>query len=83
MDRERWQVAERIFERALEQDAGSREDFLLEACDGNPGLCAEVEELLKHHESAKALGVSTATVHRDLRLAKAWMHREMGGAGPR
>jgi len=35
---------------------------------------------LNYEETAAALGVSEATVDRDLRLAKAWLHREMGGA---
>ena len=131
MDRERWQAAERIFERALEEDAVTRDAFLTEACDGDPALRSEVEELLRHHESAEASGfleeparltealdgpaapedpfvgkelgpyrvqslhyfgglnydeiaealeISAATVHRDLRLARAWLHRELSGA---
>lgn len=34
---------------------------------------------LSYDETAAALGVSPATVDRELRLAKAWLHREMGG----
>jgi RNA polymerase sigma-70 factor, ECF subfamily len=33
---------------------------------------------LNHDEAADALGVSRATVDRDLRLAKAWLRRELG-----
>ncbi len=37
---------------------------------------------LKGEEIAEALGIGTATVTRELRLAEAWLHREMtGGAG--
>lgn len=32
---------------------------------------------LTYDESAEALGISAATVHRDLRLAKAWLNREL------
>jgi DNA-directed RNA polymerase specialized sigma24 family protein len=28
-------------------------------------------------ETASALGLSAATVHRELRMAKAWLHREL------
>ena len=34
---------------------------------------------LTYDEAAEVLGVSTATVKRDLRLARAWLRREMGG----
>ena len=34
---------------------------------------------LSVEETAEALGVSVETVHRDFRLAKAWLVREMGG----
>ena len=33
---------------------------------------------LTYEETAHALGVSPATVDRDLRLAKAWLARELG-----
>jgi len=36
---------------------------------------------LTHDEAAEALGVSRATIDRDLRLAKAWLRRELGLAG--
>ncbi|MBD3162024.1 MAG: sigma-70 family RNA polymerase sigma factor [Candidatus Eisenbacteria bacterium] len=32
---------------------------------------------LSYEETAKVLDVSTATVHRDLRLARAWLHRAL------
>jgi RNA polymerase sigma factor (TIGR02999 family) len=34
---------------------------------------------LSYDEMAEALGISPATVHRELRLAKAWLHRELKG----
>ncbi len=35
---------------------------------------------LNYDEIAEALEISAATVHRDLRLARAWLHRELSGA---
>lgn len=32
---------------------------------------------LSYDEIARALGISSATVHRDLRMAKAWLYREL------
>ncbi|HKE28613.1 MAG TPA: ECF-type sigma factor [Bryobacteraceae bacterium] len=32
---------------------------------------------LTYQEAAAALGISEATLHRDLRMAKAWVHRDM------
>ncbi len=32
---------------------------------------------MNYDETAEALSISPATVHRELRLAKAWLHREM------
>ena len=34
-------------------------------------------------EMAEATGISEATVHRELRLARAWLQREMAGGDPR
>lgn len=44
---------------------------------------SEVIELLffgglTYDEAAAALNISPATVHRELRMAKAWLHRELG-----
>jgi len=36
---------------------------------------------LSYDETAAVLGVSPATVHRDLRLARAWLFRELQSAG--
>ncbi len=35
---------------------------------------------LTYEETAEAMGMSPATVHRELRLAKAWLYRELGGS---
>ncbi len=35
---------------------------------------------LNYDETAKALGISPATVHRELRMAKAWLHRALDGS---
>lgn len=32
---------------------------------------------LTYDEAAAALGISAATVHRELRMAKAWLHRDL------
>lgn len=36
---------------------------------------------LTYEDTASALGISPATVHRDLRMAKAWLHRDLAGVG--
>jgi len=36
---------------------------------------------LNYEETAEVLGISAATVDRELRLAKAWLHRSMSGTG--
>ena len=46
---------------------------------------SEVVELLffgglTYDETAAVLGISTATVHRELKMAKAWLQRELAGA---
>lgn len=33
---------------------------------------------MTYEEAAAVLGISPATVHRELRMAKAWLHRELG-----
>jgi RNA polymerase sigma-70 factor (ECF subfamily) len=45
---------------------------------------SEIVELLffgglTYDETAAALGISTATVHRELTMAKAWLYRELAG----
>ncbi len=38
---------------------------------------------LTYDETAAALSISPATVHRELRMAKAWLHRELAHSGER
>jgi RNA polymerase sigma factor (TIGR02999 family) len=38
---------------------------------------------LSYDEVAEALGISAATVHRELKLAKAWLHRDLHSQGKR
>jgi len=75
-------------------DLGQRADFdviaLDDALDGllqmEPRL-AQVIELhyfggMTYDQIAAASGTSPATVHRDIRLARAWLMNEIGGAQP-
>lgn len=52
----------------------------LAAMDGRKARAAELHYFggLSYDETALALGVSSATVHRELRVAKAWLYRELG-----
>jgi RNA polymerase sigma factor (TIGR02999 family) len=54
----------------------------LEAHDPRKGRAIELHYFggLGYEETAEVLGVSEATVHRDLRMAKAWLYHELGGA---
>lgn len=52
----------------------------LAAMDGRKARAAELHYFggLSYDETAQALGISAATVHRELRVAKAWLYRELG-----
>ena len=52
----------------------------LAAMDGRKARAAELHYFggLSYDETALALGISSATVHRELRVAKAWLYRELG-----
>jgi RNA polymerase sigma factor (TIGR02999 family) len=54
----------------------------LAAFDGRKARVIELRFFagLSVEETARALGVSVATVGREQRLAEAWLRREMGGA---
>jgi RNA polymerase sigma factor (sigma-70 family) len=61
-------------------------DEALTRLAGNDERAARVVELhyfggLTYDEIAEALGISAATVDRDLRFAKAWLYRELKGGG--
>lgn len=51
----------------------------LAAMDDRKARAAELHYFggLSYDETAQALGVSAATVHRELRVAKAWLYREL------
>src|SRR5688572_13856740 len=55
MTPERWQQVDKLLERALEQEADHRGDFLDAACQGDTALRQEVESLLSAHEQAGSL----------------------------
>ena len=50
-----WDRVEEIFAAALAHDAAARADYLESACDGDPGLRAEVEALLDAHLRANEM----------------------------
>ena len=52
----------------------------LTAMDSRKARAAELHYFggLSYDETAAALGISAATVHRELRVAKAWLYREIG-----
>ena len=49
MTPERFRQIRNLFEAALERDAAARSSFLVEACQGDEPLCAEVGRLLAAH----------------------------------
>ena len=51
MNRAQWQKVEAIFQAAIERSGGSRGAYLDEACAGDRELRAEVEALLREHDS--------------------------------
>jgi RNA polymerase sigma factor (TIGR02999 family) len=53
----------------------------LEAHDARKGKVVELLFFggLTYDETAVALGISEATVHRDLKMAKAWLYRDLSG----
>jgi RNA polymerase sigma factor (TIGR02999 family) len=57
----------------------------LEAFDERKAKVAELKLFggLENRETAEAMGISVATVERDWRMARAWLHRELGGSGAR
>jgi RNA polymerase sigma factor (TIGR02999 family) len=63
-------------------------DDALEALQQMEPRLAQVIELhyfggLTYDQIAAAVGLSAATVHRDIRLARAWLLNEIGGARPK
>jgi RNA polymerase sigma factor (TIGR02999 family) len=56
----------------------------LQAVDGDLARIAELRLFagLEHADAAEALGVSTRTIERAWKLARAWLQRELGGGNP-
>ena len=54
----------------------------LESLDARKGRIVELLFFggLTYDETAAALGISPATVHRELKMAKAWLHRDLAGS---
>lgn len=75
---------ESVFASAESQDAVVELDEALERLAEFDERAARVVELmffggLSYEETAQVVGVSRTTVFEDLKLAKAWLAREMGG----
>jgi RNA polymerase sigma factor (TIGR02999 family) len=71
---------------SIEVDVVALDDALESLLQLEPRL-AQVIELhyfggMTYDEIAAAVGASPATVHRDIRLARAWLLSEIGGAAP-
>lgn len=61
-------------------------DESLKRLEGHDARKAQVVELLffgglTYAEAAEALSISEATVHRELKMAKAWLYRDLAAAG--
>lgn len=50
MNPDRWEKIERLYHEALERDAGEREAFVRQACDGDEDLRREIVSLLDHDQ---------------------------------
>jgi serine/threonine-protein kinase len=53
MTTDRWREIERIYQAAMEREAGERAAFLAEVCDGDNGLRQEVDALLGYQTTAE------------------------------
>jgi RNA polymerase sigma factor (TIGR02999 family) len=66
------------------QDLEALDESLERLAAQDARKCQVVELLffggLTYEDAAATLGISAATVHRELRMAKAWLHRDMTGA---
>ena len=52
MNAERWSRLKTIFEKALDQPASAREEWLRQACEGDEDLLREARALIRSHETA-------------------------------
>ena len=55
---ERWQQISQIFKVALEHEPAQRRAVLTARCDGDSGLCGEVEALLASYSDFEELGIA-------------------------
>src|ERR1700683_2052942 len=55
MTAERWRQVERLCPASLDREPGERAVFLTEACNGDDGLCREVESLLASEQSPNSV----------------------------
>ena len=73
----------RVVSREQDVDVLALDEALgrLSALDARKGRVVELRFFggLSEREAAEVLKVSTETVERDWRMAKAWLHRELGG----
>src|SRR5215468_2704204 len=53
MTSERWQQVNELFQLVAERTPGERTTFLQTACQGDEGLCREVESLIASYERAE------------------------------
>jgi serine/threonine protein kinase len=72
VNREYFQKVRRIFDAAVQISPIERPAFIREACEGDPALLEQVEELLKSHEDANSLlrtgAISVASLVAGVRL---------------
>jgi len=52
VDRERWKQVDELLQRTLQAKEDDREDFIHQACNGDPALEQEVSSLLAAHDAA-------------------------------
>ena len=62
MDRDRWQIVERVLDRALTSDPASWPTLLDDTCSRDAGLRDEVESLLAHRHAAERFLTSPPAV---------------------
>jgi serine/threonine protein kinase/WD40 repeat protein len=74
---ERWSVVEGLCLQALEQPAGARAAFLIEACRHDEDLCREVESLLAEQDDADAF-LTTPPLERVSSSPRSLVGRQLG-----
>ena len=61
MDPQRWKQIDKIFHAALDRESSGRAAFLIDACQGDDSLRAEVESLIASYEKESSLFEHPAT----------------------